>query len=313
MRAVVAAALVILLSGCASSGSTPSQQDTGQFKDLKVSVSATTGAIRGIVVDQAIKPIPKVTVSIVVAGVNRTATTDDQGRFSFSDLPPGTYFLVARDLLYKTVQQSVEVKAGVEPPITKVLMEAVFSAKPYHEQTKYKGIITCGYQAPVITATCIVDYTTIVCAGGCVPQAHDQINHLEGDQRGFNTQVGPGWQTIVTELVFQSNGQGTTDRMGVLMSYYNRTAADWFGTAEGLSPIVLRLETGVAGPSQQGSPVLIPAEGRPDLLILASIKDSEGQETGVGINREFEVFQTNFYNAKPQDGWSFAKGDDFPF
>jgi hypothetical protein len=313
MRSLAVLGLVVLLSGCTASSS-KGTATAGEFDGLQVSVSATTGAIRGIVVDQAIKPIAKATVALNNGNTNKTATTDDQGRFTFSDLPAGTYFLAVKHLLYKATQQSVDVKAGIaDPPITKVQLEALFSGKPYHDQVKFKGIIACGYQAPIITATCIVDYSTIVCAGGCVPQAHDTLNHAEGDNRAFDTSVGPGWQTIVTELVFQSNGQGTTDRMGVLMSFHNRTASDWFGTAEGLSPVLLRLETGVVGPSQQGKPDMIAPEGRNDLLILASIKDSEGQQTGFGVNQEFQVFQSSFYNAKPAEGWSFAKGDEFPF
>ncbi|HUR62343.1 MAG TPA: carboxypeptidase-like regulatory domain-containing protein [Candidatus Thermoplasmatota archaeon] len=310
--ALLAALVVLLLSGCTSSGNTGTTSDTGQFSDKTVTVSSTTGAIRGIVVDQAVTPIAKVAVSVMVGATNKTTTSDAQGRFVFSDLPAGTYFMVFKHLLYKTVQQSVDVKAGVaDPPITKVLMEAVFAQKPYHEQFKFKGIIACGYNAVLVTAPCVTDYTSIspTCPGGCAPQ----LKGAQGDNRAFITSVAPNWQTIVTELTFQSNGQGTSDRMGVLVSYEKRTAGDWFGTAEGLSPIVLRLETGVEGPDQQGEPKLIPPEGRNDLQILGSIAAAEGQDAGVGINQEFLVFQTNFYNAKPPEGWSFAKGNEFPF
>jgi hypothetical protein len=313
MRSVLLAAMaVVLLSGCTTSGSN-SPVDPDAFKGIDVNVSATTGGIRGIVVDQAITPIAKVAVALATPTGNKTATTDAQGRFSFGELQPGTYFLSFKHLLYKPVQSSIEVKAGVDPPITRVQMEALFSAKPYHEQFKFKGIIACGYQGPIITAPCLTDYSTVACNGGCVPQAHDALTHAQGDNRAFGSSVGPNWQTVIVEMVFQSNGQGTSDQMGELISYQNRTAADWFGNAEGTSPILLRLETGVKTDSQQGEPDTIKAEGQNDLLILGSVKSASGQEAGVGINQEFQIFQTNFYNAKPPADWSFANGDDFPF
>jgi len=306
MRALIAVAFVVLLSGCASSGNTQQTETTGI-----IDYQPSTGAIHGVVVDSAIKPIAKVTVSITVAGANKTATTDEKGLFSFGNLPAGTYFLVAKQLLYKTVQQSVDVKAGVEPPTTKILMEAVFTEKPFHEQFKFKGIIACGYNAVLVTAPCVTDYTSILptCPGGCAPQ----LRSVQGDDRSFSSTVSQNWQTIVVELVFTPNGQGTSDRMGVLLSYEKRTAGDWFDSEEGTSPVLLRLETGVTGPNQQGTPEQLDPAGRNDLQILGSIAASEGQDAGVGVNQEFQVFQTNFYNAKPQDGWSFAKGDEFPF
>lgn len=308
--AFLASVAVLLLSGCASSGSDPTV-DPGAFNGVPVTVTETTGGIRGIVVDQAIVPVPKVDVTLKAGTSDKAATTDAQGRFAFSDLPAGTYFLSFKHLLYKPAQSSIEVTAGVEPPITKIQLEALFTAKPYHEQFKFKGIIACGYNAVLITAPCVTDYTSIspTCPGGCAPA----LRSVQGDNRAFASSVGPNWETVVVELVFQSNGQGTSDRMGVLISYEKRTAGDWFASEDGLSPVMLRLETGEKNPTQQGEPELLDPAGRNDLLLLGSIAASEGQEAGVGINQEFQVFQTNFYNAKPAEGWSFANGDEFPF
>lgn len=315
MRSAFLAVLaVLLLSGCASSGNTGTTSDTGQFKDKTVTVSSTTGAIRGIVVDQAVVPIAKVTVSVMVAGQNKTTTSDAQGRFVFSDLPAGTYFMLFKHLLYKTVQQSIDVQAGVaNPPITKVQMDAVFIQKPFHEQFKFKGLIACGYQIEGISAPCLTDYSTIACNGGCVPQAHDTLVGAQGDSRAFPTSVSQNWQTIVVELTFTPNNQGTAGAMGVLISYQKRTAGDWYASTDGASPVVLRVETGEANPSGQGTPEQIKPEGQNDLLILGSITHLDSDQAAIGVNQEFQVFQTNFYNAKPPEGWSFAHGDEFPF
>lgn len=307
-------ALALLLAGCSSDGTEAvvTEQGSIDFSDVEVEVSATTGAIRGVVVDDAIRPIAEVKVAVNAAGVNQTGATDGDGRFAFSDLKPGTYFIRAEHLLYETTQVSVEVAAGVEPSITKVLMKAKFDQKPYHQQMKFQGFIACGYQAVLISAPCVTDYTTIACAGGCVPPAHDTLAGAQGDLRALNTTVEAQWQSIVLEMTWEPNGQGTSDQMGMLLSYDQRTASEWFGNVEGANPLLLRFETGEKHPSSQGTkrPMVEP-EGAQDLLILGSIKGES--DVGVNVNQDFTIIQTNFYNAKPPEGWSFIRGDPMPF
>ena len=309
-------AAAFLLAGCSAGGSDPVVTAEGNgvdFSDVEVQVSASTGAIRGVVVDEAIRPIAKAKVAVSAAGVNKTGDTDEGGRFAFSGLKPGTYFIRAEHLLYEAVQVSAEVAAGVEPAITKVQMKAKFDQKPFHQQMKFQGFIACGYQAVLLTAPCVTDYSTVACAGGCVPEAHDTLTGIQGDHRAINTTVDAQWQTIVMEMTWEPNGQGTSDEMGMLLSYDQRTASEWFGNVEGPRPLMLRFETGAKHPSSQGTKrPMVEVEGAQDLLILGSIKGSQ-EDVGVNVNQDFTIIQTNFYNAKPPADWSFIRGDPFPF
>jgi hypothetical protein len=190
-------------------------------------------------------------------------------------------------------------------------MTAKFAQKPYHTQEKFVGYIACGYEMVTVTAPCVTDYTSILppCPGGCA----NDLKKVQGDTREFPTAVGPGWQTIVLDLVFNANGQGTTSRMGVLISFQKRLASEWYGNAEGDSPVQLRIETGVKHASEQGSAqTMVDPAGQNDLTVLGSIKGND-QNVGINIQQKFEVYKTDFYNAKPPEGWSFAKGDKFPF
>lgn len=99
---------------------------------LDVKATATTGVIRGVVVDQAIRPIQG--ASIVVASENKNATSNDQGAFAFEGLAPGTYFLTVSHWRHTTVQTSAEVVAGVSNPnIVRVLLEALPYVEPSYE------------------------------------------------------------------------------------------------------------------------------------------------------------------------------------
>src|SRR5688572_410097 len=87
---------LVLLAGCAAnSGGEPGPASTaGDFSDLDVDATETTGVLLGVVVDETIRPIAG--ASVVLQGGpagDKKATTDQEGRFAFDDLEPGTYFL----------------------------------------------------------------------------------------------------------------------------------------------------------------------------------------------------------------------------
>src|SRR5688572_24733399 len=147
-----AVVLIVLLAGCSGGGEGAEAADDG-FDDLEVEVSATTGAIRGIVVDERITPIEGAGITLRGPNVEQTATSDAEGRFSFSTLAPGTYFLEVASLLHQSAQTTVDVVAGVaEPPITKVLLSRLFTQEPFVEQYKHDGFIQCN-QAGIGYAT----------------------------------------------------------------------------------------------------------------------------------------------------------------
>ncbi|MFO1535265.1 MAG: carboxypeptidase-like regulatory domain-containing protein [Thermoplasmatota archaeon] len=304
--AAVLALACLVLSGCSGEPKAAA---------LPEGVSATTGAIHGIVVDPAIVPIAKVRVALALpGGGNRTAATDDGGRFTFGGLAPGTYFLSFEHLLYHAIRTSVEVLAGVEPPPTRVQMLPVFTAKPYHELLKYKGSLLCGYGSPAVSSICVLDYTQLACGGGCVPEEHERLQHLQGDRRSFNLTVGAHWETLVVETAFDKPAAGNAEEMLMTLSYTGRTSAESFGSASGPSPLLLRFETGVRHPTEQGAKrPLINASGEDDLYLFLNEAPGPGSPVAVAYQQELQVFEATFYNAKPPEGWSFVKGDEFPF
>src|SRR5688572_2997273 len=90
MRGIVALSLCgLLLAGCSSS---PEGDGAGpDFSDLGLDASDTTGLIRGIVVDDAIRPVAGANVTLTPGG--QTARTTANGTFGFDGLAAGSYFL----------------------------------------------------------------------------------------------------------------------------------------------------------------------------------------------------------------------------
>lgn len=135
-------ALFAVVAGCTDPGSPAPQEGATPDAFEDVEVTDTTGAIRGVVVNEAIVPIADVLVAL---NTGKNVTSDEQGAFVFSDLEPGTYFLTASKLGFNSVQTSAEVVAGeAEPPITKITLLADPTQQPYTQTLKWEGFLQCG-------------------------------------------------------------------------------------------------------------------------------------------------------------------------
>src|SRR5687768_7361503 len=150
--AVALAFVGLALSGCSGGGdeAPPAAPEEVAVQDLGLQATETTGVIRGIVVDEAIRPLANVSIELNGA-TQATTVSNANGVFGFDALEPGTYFLSAEKLGYASVQQSAEVVAGVaEPPIVKVLMTADPTTTPFYDAYVFDGFIQCSFTLVVV-------------------------------------------------------------------------------------------------------------------------------------------------------------------
>lgn len=143
MRWTVPAALLgALLAGCTGPADGAGAEGP-DFSGLGLDATATTGLIRGIVVDDAIRPVAGANITLTPGDL--TARTTANGTFGFDGLAPGTYFVAGERFGYTAAQSSVEVVAGVaEPPIVRVLVSLVPGLQPYVEALSYNGFMQLG-------------------------------------------------------------------------------------------------------------------------------------------------------------------------
>ncbi|MHB1261449.1 MAG: carboxypeptidase-like regulatory domain-containing protein [Thermoplasmatota archaeon] len=134
---------LVLLAGCSQSPPAGPAEPVADFEALELAATDTTGVIRGIVVDEAIRPIGNATIRLTPG--EQEARTGDGGTFGFDGLEPGTYFLRVERRGYNSTQTSTEVIAGVaEPAIVKVLLGLNPIATPYVEALAFNGFLSFG-------------------------------------------------------------------------------------------------------------------------------------------------------------------------
>jgi hypothetical protein len=323
MRGWVAAVAVLclLLPGCSTQGSSEEQADADRFKGLDVPVSETTGGIKGVVVDSTIAPVPAAKVTLTLpAGGNKTAAADKEGRFVFSSLAPGTYFLTASAPLFHSAQTSTEVRAGIDPPITKIQLQPLFSQKPYHTAIKEKGFFECSQNGAGIysSSNCVTDQCPLFLPPTqCNGLPTKQMDNATNQNREWHADVGPGWQVMVFEMTWEPTAQGTSPRMGMVVSTYKpeRDPAHSFANVASANPMRFELDVGKTHETAADvEPVQVPPEGMGRMSYFVSVRKAEGNPSpAVALNQEFQVFLTQFYYGLPPEGWSFVAGNDFPF
>lgn len=267
---------------------------------------AGLGRTCGVIVDDAIRPLSGVKVTVTLPdGSGREQTTDDDGFFCF-ELPPGTYRLQATHPSYTDVQGQLVVEEGAEGPLVKLQLSRRFSQDPYHVALQLEGFIQCGYDLTFMSSLCVNDYTHFV-----GPYTCPECEHLV-DKRSADFAVDAGWQTMVFEMTWKPT-TATSDRMRLVVSHFPRPASHWYCSEAGTTPILLRMDLGVVCEDQQDDPERVPPEGMPNGHLFAAVDAPDGQFVAVTFSQQFTVYLHQFYYGSPPEGWSFVAGNPPPF
>lgn len=292
-------ALVVGVSGCV--GGSPAQDDVVELgEDVQVEVTATTGAIRGVVVDEAIRPLAGAQVKLNRAEGALFTNTTEAGSFSFSNLEPGTYFVEASRFGYGPVQQSVEVVAGDDdPPVVRMLLVRDPSQVAYYTAQTFSGFIVCTSSVVAMCGAPNVISNVLLCPvfGVC-------LGNVTDDRFGWDFFYEPNATYIQSEIVWDST-QPLSTQLSLQMEtiqgcedeYYERTVA-------GDSPIInFANETEIAEAKIGG-----------DCSIFHSLfsGDTAGTPLGLTLQQQYDSYTFSFYGYLPPEGWTFTADGNPP-
>ncbi|HUR61545.1 MAG TPA: carboxypeptidase-like regulatory domain-containing protein [Candidatus Thermoplasmatota archaeon] len=290
--------VTVAFAGCATKATDDS--GTTGVDGIDVAPTATTGIIRGVVVDTAVRPLANVHLSLKVG--DRTMTTDSiaNGGFGFEGLPPGTYFVTATKLGFNTVGTSAEVTANdANPPLAKISMEANPSTKPYLESYVFKGIIECSGTFVVVGAALCSVPNEATCGLDPVPCSPNVTN--DNTQVHYQVARVPSW--VQSEMVWQSTQALGTD-LSLMYSYDCGETLYCDHEVSGVSPLLL-----AAGPEDIQK---IGIGNSTDVYIRvfnSGTAESMGR-AGLTLEQDFTIYTQVFYGFQPPEGYRFSKDGD---
>lgn len=147
-------ALAVLSSGCLAgeAANTPPGASQPPVASGPAEYDETTGAIEGLVTDEEISPVIGALVGLLEMP-EKAISTDERGRFAFSNLVPGTYTVAVQKLGYDSAASRVDVIAG-ETASSKIMLSVQPVEEPWAELVIHRGIIEYGVGV-VRTATCL--------------------------------------------------------------------------------------------------------------------------------------------------------------
>jgi hypothetical protein len=284
---------VALLAGCATPPPSAPSDAPVDFSSLSLSPTATTGIIRGVVVDSAIRPLGN--ASIALTPGNHTVRSTAAGAFGFDDLAAGTYFLHVHKTGFADTQASTDVVAGVaEPPIVKVQLSIVPGSAPYVEASTHDVFMTCGM-------------AVVASSVGCDTSTADQF----GDTVYFLvtfTQL-PKWtqgelvwqqtQPAGGEFIWQIAVPGTNN-------YYS---AGETTTSPALAFIDnATLEKNADAIVKDGAEYRVFGGPHPTCTTPPPVPNNYG--CGLTLNQRATAYLHSFYNFLPPEGWRFTVDGD---
>jgi hypothetical protein len=306
MRALAIVALLAsaLLAGCSGSKDAPASDSGPTFDDLGLQATSSTGVIRGVVVDEAIRPVAGAKVTLM-GDSPQEATSTAQGTFGFDGLPAATYFLKVHKAGFQDAQQSADVVAGVaDPDVLKVQLVTDAANMPYYEEYVFDGFIEC---SATVGAPGVGYLSGALCS---FPNGlTEETGNVTQDNFGVFYQLSkkPTW--MQSEMVWQST-QAFGGEMNLEYSWDcgDDNAGFLCDHAQaGSSPLLLTanpddIETINAGDYSK------------ELFVRVFNEHSAEAADTVGVTAEqkFTIYTHVFYGYQPADGWRFSSGDPVP-
>ncbi|HUR62379.1 MAG TPA: carboxypeptidase-like regulatory domain-containing protein [Candidatus Thermoplasmatota archaeon] len=311
---------LLLLAGCSSAGSSggpgpaAGPAEAKAAEELHLVATPTTGIVRGVVVDEGIRPLGGAAVVVLDSRAARSTNTTASGAFGFDGLAPGAYLVKVHKAGYLDQQVSAPVVAGqAEPPFVKVQLKANGSyMSPYEEVRKLAGFIECTSN-PVAVCGIPNNYRPTACG------THPALcyGNVSSDHALFQFSITGNTSFLQAELFWKP----TSDLNKVLS--WNHVAGMGCSGVEGRNNVTHGTAPLIAPMVQ---PEIRVPGGKPCSLFLAATAGPPDEAfclpvqvplfntlcPGFAFEQDFTIFVHAFYGYVPPPGWRFSVDGDAP-
>lgn len=291
LRALLPAALLVMvaLAGC-TAGETAGPADVSGPGDDNV--SDDTGLLRGLVVDDAFKPLAAAIVGIPKLDVETTTAQD--GAFELAGLAPGSYTLAAQKLGYESAAKRVDVVAG-EVIDVNIELTPIAIVDPFVDVQTWTGYAECQIGTPAVLANCVPIQNII--------NQYNLPNPTNTNQIGWFFVLEPRNETVggLYEMIWEKSTGYTAEELSLNIEPENTGLGG--GYESGSGPSILRVEVDDNEPYTS----VDPNDEENDEVQVRVFAAGTNPPTVV-VDQRFEVWSSVFYYAHPGDAYT-ALGD----
>lgn len=291
-----------LLAGCSGGGAEAAGDDVPDATDLGLEATSTTGLIRGIVVDEAIRPLANATV-LLTGDVPRTMSTGPDGAFGFDGLAAGTHFLKVSKVGYFESQQSADVVAGVaNPDAVKVQLKRDVSFQAFFEAFVYEGFVECTTSVLVLCGAPNTLEPFACDLGAC-------YGNVTNDRFTWYQSFTDNATMIQSELVWESTQAASPELYFEMELLHEDCTTDttFINSTRGASPIFTQVHAEDIEDNGIGScPIYY------SIFAGDATGDAAGVPIGATVEQRFTMYMHAFHGYLPPAGWRFTADNAVP-
>ena len=299
-------AAAVSLAGCAADEAAGPQAEA---------TAGSVGVLAGVVVDDAIRPVPDAAVNVTGAGTWANTTTDAGGTFRLAGLDAGTYIVRVSKAHHSTHEQAVVVLASEANELVRFQLVFEPGSVAYSTLYTWDGLIQCGAWPTTGCGNANTVTGLMMCSLGlpCFNATEDrsvELHPIDGVPDFLQSEL--VWEPTLAsgEVLRFILGHATWQEL-------QDGEIETDNVTEGRSPLMVTVNATRLAESSLGADRMLLIQVNTGVTVEpvpTCAPDVGAPHCGVGASfqQPYTTFTHAFYGYRPPPGWLFASGEPVP-